>query len=136
MTAGANNAVGHPQGEGPVTVLGGIREQVGVFHERYVFPTCYVECARLTRPPDRPPRTALGNWPFLLPIVVTCKIYADADVVNAINADIALIEGDDYHGLRDVFAHSPSVKGALTEYDTFYAIRVGLRTGVWVGYSW
>ncbi|TBU40861.1 hypothetical protein BD309DRAFT_1082450 [Dichomitus squalens] len=87
---------------------------------------------------ERPPNTALGKFPSLLPIVVVVKNHDDAVQVDAICAllEAQSFDKTDYGALKSFIQHSREIAEALTRYEKIYAIRVGHETGIWAGISW
>ncbi|KAI0710604.1 hypothetical protein C8Q76DRAFT_789089 [Earliella scabrosa] len=87
----------------------------------------------------RPERMAIERHPDLLPIVVTCVNYEDACDVNRLNEEIfANAPVNDYAYLHARFNASQYLKQLLRNrgYKKHHCIRIGIETGIWVGFEW
>ncbi|KAI1782518.1 hypothetical protein LXA43DRAFT_905558 [Ganoderma leucocontextum] len=106
---------------GPFYVLLGDNE-VGILHER------------------RPPKTALGAFADLLPIVVACALREHAVAVNALNAQLSHFSPQDAHALAFAIQQSAlNIPNLRRKGGRIYAIRRTLNlkeTGVWIGFEW
>ncbi len=85
----------------------------------------------------RPPNTALGRWPLLFPIVVTCATVSDAELVNQLNDDfIADLDKKSPEDVWRAFCASHNLETMLSHVPKFYVCRIGKETGIWIGFHW
>lgn len=119
-------------------VLGGDNAaDMGVYSGHRYVRTPFVSPSSHERTTSRSPENmALGSFPYLTPIIVVCKSYSDATAVDSLNRALAVIQSNDYRALRDYFLASEAVEAALSKYDRFHAIKVGVQTGIWVNFAW
>ncbi|RDX49544.1 hypothetical protein OH76DRAFT_1482925 [Lentinus brumalis] len=85
----------------------------------------------------RPANVALHDFKPLVPIVVVCTNREDAESIFLLHHCIfSVVDADDAHGMIYRLQHWKDTTADLQVNRPIYAVKCGMQTGVFVGYSW
>ncbi|KAL7280958.1 hypothetical protein ACG7TL_005907 [Trametes sanguinea] len=86
---------------------------------------------------QRPPQIALGDFKPLLPIVIACAEEQDAHAIFDLDFEVFESTSElDNHRLIYMLQQPPATDIVLKKNSPIYCVRVGIETGIWVGFSW
>ncbi len=80
---------------------------------------------------------AVHDFKQLLPIVVVCTNREDAESISLLHHCIfSVVDADDAHGMVYRLQHWKDTTADLHVNRPIFAVRVGVKTGVYIGFDW